>query len=659
MNYWILIIIFVILAIVWYYQSTKNTLELFNGDGSMYCPKNVTCYDAAGQSYFDDPICLDPSNDPNKGLGCIGQSGYRYCGFNQFKPIKCPTTQTTPLAPIGPTPTPTAGNYRVNLVNECPVTVIAAALGPSKIAPANNKSWVLKTGESLSLDIPKDWETTQGNPAVNGPRFWARNGCSYDEQLGIASCETGDCANKLDCSAAGLAGSPPASLAEFCFNCGDGMTYYDVSLVDGSNMSIDIKPEKPYSATHPGDPNDPFWAVTNLCNKGQDLRDPTICPKNFQLLNTQIKNHNPNNKETVAACFSNCGKWAYEKGLLGGSVKCDPNIPEPNPTNERICQNWRKYCCQSATSGKPCTTDANCRESEACWNGTCQCRAFYKKPCDPKICTHPYCENTNTTEKFLNLDGLQNLGNTLNNTLGGLQGASNTFNTLKNLGKSFMGNTAVSAPIGSTSINPVNHISNALGNIGNTIGNSVSQAINQNINNLGQTLNTNLNSFGQNINKGLGGLLTKQAVVEKYRPDVSIKSSSSCPQGYNTQPKPAFCTNDSDCIGDDTFHYTCSSAYSWPNSPQTFNADSKEYTITFCPGGTPIEMSDSIHGIPDCSTLAAYPEYNYKQALQDCSNAVQNGKNLACARKTSDGPWSCGLNENSSCYNLGVLCKFN
>uniref|UniRef100_A0A6C0LT40 Uncharacterized protein n=1 Tax=viral metagenome TaxID=1070528 RepID=A0A6C0LT40_9ZZZZ len=435
-------------------------------------------------------------------------------------------------------------NYRINLINQCPVTILTAALGPTKIKPMYNQSWVLGPGETLSFSIPKEWESTAGMSTINGPRFWARVGCAYDIDLDIASCEGGDCGNRYDCSNASLAGSPPGSWAEFCFNCGNNLTYYDVSLVDGSHMSLDIQPINP-SLIHSGNPYDPFWCKTNLCNKGQDLRNSSNCPFDFQLLNTDLKNHNPNTAITVTACFSNCGKWAYLKGLLGGNVKCDPNNPEPNPENEEICQNWRIYCCQSPTSGQKCQFDSDCQFQEACWNGACQCRAFYIKTCNPNICTHPYCECNDLVNKCM-----------------------------KN-----------------------NHLKSC---------------------------------------------------------DPSV-----CPQGFSTQPIPNICTLEQGCIGDDTFHQVCTQAYSWPNDPQTYDCDSIEYNITFCPNGTNVNIANSINKIPDCFTLEKFPEYGYNQAVNDCSIPIKNGKLYACARKINDGLWACGINIDASCYNLGVLCKFN
>ena len=686
----LIVIIIVIIALLYctnalkYRNSRTEYFQKLNSTSTnQLCPScnniNVTCKDGSGQTFYNDSRCLNPSTDPLMGLGCIGTTGCRYCGFGAFSSVKCPTNQqptaskqvkcpaglnklcstgspyqclggiavngcaanssywdntnactsycnvntgvaptTPPKPPITPPSSPPqTQNFKVNMVNECPVTVLAAALGPTKIQPANNDSWVLGPGQSLSLDIPKEWESTAGNTTVNGPRFWARTGCNYDTTKDMASCEGGDCGNKYDCSNAGLAGSPPGTWGEFCFNCGDGMTYYDVSLVDGAHMSMDIKPINPANATHPGNPSDPFWCKTGLCNQGQDLRDPNICPPEFRLENTDLKSHNPSMPQTTTACFSNCGKWAYLKGMAGPDVKCDVNKPEPIPENEIMCQNWRKYCCQSPSSGKPCKTDGDCQFSEACWNGSCQCRPFYRKECDPNICTHGYCQCDDTTS-----------GN-----------SGTTYPMLKSMNL----NKASPYPMSkSTNLNKTIYpMAKSIGSNKPTIRYPTSKSI--------------------GLNKTISYPLPKSTYPPKSGNIGAVSCDpSKCPQGFDTEPKPIIgCTLEEGCIGDDTFHSVCPQSYSWPNNAQTYNCNAKEYTVTFCPGGTPIKMSESTSGIPDCSILKDNPQYGYDQAQQDCSISVQNGKPYACARKTADGLWACGIESGASCYNLGTLCKFD
>ncbi|KAF7143865.1 hypothetical protein RHSIM_Rhsim05G0215800 [Rhododendron simsii] len=59
---------------------------------------------------------------------------------------------------------------------------------------------------------------------------------------GNGKCNTGDCGNKLNCTGSG--GVPPVTLAEFTIGSRDNhfMDFYDVSLVDGYNVGIGIRP---------------------------------------------------------------------------------------------------------------------------------------------------------------------------------------------------------------------------------------------------------------------------------------------------------------------------------------------------------------------------------------------------------------------------------
>eukprot|EP01124_Arcella_intermedia_P005743 TRINITY_DN13389_c0_g2_i4.p1 TRINITY_DN13389_c0_g2~~TRINITY_DN13389_c0_g2_i4.p1 ORF type:complete len:229 (-),score=14.56 TRINITY_DN13389_c0_g2_i4:464-1150(-) len=177
-------------------------------------------------------------------------------------------------------------NYKVILRNECPETVFFGAAGPSAVFP-EEATWKVDWGENITIKIPKNWLHTQNHHkrSLVGPRFWARTGCRYDLSEGRAQCETGDCSNNYDCSAAKLAGKAPTSLAEFCFECGDSYTYYDVSLVDGYSVSVDIVPG-PHSPTRPGDPENPFWCKSELCLPGEDTR--TDCPSAFLLKNDDL-----------------------------------------------------------------------------------------------------------------------------------------------------------------------------------------------------------------------------------------------------------------------------------------------------------------------------------------------------------------------------------
>ncbi|CAA6663804.1 unnamed protein product [Spirodela intermedia] len=66
-------------------------------------------------------------------------------------------------------------------------------------------------------------------------RIWARTGCDFDPS-GNGTCNTGRCGTSLKCTASG---ETPASLAEFTLASPD---FYDVSLVDGFNLPLVIRP---------------------------------------------------------------------------------------------------------------------------------------------------------------------------------------------------------------------------------------------------------------------------------------------------------------------------------------------------------------------------------------------------------------------------------
>ncbi|KAJ0044629.1 hypothetical protein Pint_04036 [Pistacia integerrima] len=90
----------------------------------------------------------------------------------------------------------------------------------------------LTPGTSRSFQFPPTWSG----------RLWGRTGCRFDPTRGQETCKTGDSgSNQIECN--GLSASPPASLAEFTTGSGSGtQAFYDVSLVDGYNLSIIVKP---------------------------------------------------------------------------------------------------------------------------------------------------------------------------------------------------------------------------------------------------------------------------------------------------------------------------------------------------------------------------------------------------------------------------------
>jgi hypothetical protein len=73
---------------------------------------------------------------------------------------------------------------------------------------------------------------------TKGGRFWVRTACNFAGN-GQGHCVTGDCGNKLECNGAG--GVRPVTLADITLNGAGGLGFYDVSLVDGFNVPMQVR----------------------------------------------------------------------------------------------------------------------------------------------------------------------------------------------------------------------------------------------------------------------------------------------------------------------------------------------------------------------------------------------------------------------------------
>ncbi|WP_327288081.1 thaumatin family protein [Streptomyces sp. NBC_01198] len=143
-----------------------------------------------------------------------------------------PTTQSaksarSPKVTAAPPKLAAKSGTRVfSFVNGLRQTVWLAS-GEQTATPAlSTTGWVLRPGRTLSVRVPDHW---------NG-RFWGRTGCTFDS-AGHGHCATGACDSRFQCAGYGAI---PATLAEFNLNSWDGMDFYDVSLVDGSNLPMYI-----------------------------------------------------------------------------------------------------------------------------------------------------------------------------------------------------------------------------------------------------------------------------------------------------------------------------------------------------------------------------------------------------------------------------------
>ncbi|KAL8167914.1 hypothetical protein V2J09_009413 [Rumex salicifolius] len=119
---------------------------------------------------------------------------------------------------------------QVIIVNNCKEQIWPAIMGGAGQETPNDGGFHMGSGEEVVLDLPDKWSG----------RMWARQGCTFDD-TGKGTCDTGDCSGQLHCR--GMGGAPPATVVEMTLGSNvSPLHYYDVSLVDGFNLPVSMKP---------------------------------------------------------------------------------------------------------------------------------------------------------------------------------------------------------------------------------------------------------------------------------------------------------------------------------------------------------------------------------------------------------------------------------
>ncbi|KAK6117124.1 hypothetical protein DH2020_049169 [Rehmannia glutinosa] len=114
------------------------------------------------------------------------------------------------------------------LTNECSYTVWPATLsGDGAIS-----------GDGVFALLPGDTSEFQSQAGWSG-LIWARTACVFDINDGNSHCLTGDCDGKLNCT---VTAAPPFTQAEFAIGSAGDKDVYDVSLVDGYNVGLSVRP---------------------------------------------------------------------------------------------------------------------------------------------------------------------------------------------------------------------------------------------------------------------------------------------------------------------------------------------------------------------------------------------------------------------------------
>jgi Thaumatin family len=185
-----------------------------------------------------------------------------------------------------------AGARTVTFVNQVHQTIwVAAAQNPAH--PLARTGWVLRPGHRLKITVPDHW---------NG-RFWGRTGCVF--RHGVGHCQTGDCGGRFQCTGDGAI---PATLAEYDLDAWDHLDFYDVSMVDGSNLPMYINVTHGTAARRVS----PRGCVPAGCTK------PVNCPAILRVTA---------GGKTVG-CESACAKLGTDqvccRGAWSSRAACDP-----------------------------------------------------------------------------------------------------------------------------------------------------------------------------------------------------------------------------------------------------------------------------------------------------------------------------------------------
>ncbi|KAI3692207.1 hypothetical protein L6452_32018 [Arctium lappa] len=122
-----------------------------------------------------------------------------------------------------------ASGATFTVVNDCGFTVWPGII-TLNANDFNFTGFKLTKGTSRSFQVPVGWRG----------RIWGRTGCTFDES-GRGSCTTGACGtHEMECN---RGEDPTATIAEFALNQFNDMDFYDVSLVNGYNIQMLVKPD--------------------------------------------------------------------------------------------------------------------------------------------------------------------------------------------------------------------------------------------------------------------------------------------------------------------------------------------------------------------------------------------------------------------------------
>ena len=243
-------------------------------------------------------------------------------------------------------------------------------------------------------------------------RFWARTGCSFNASNGCTGqtvnvngnnyviancCDTGGCTDGggnfvLNCVNPGL---PPATLAEFTLaSASGGLDNYDVSMVDGGNVAVEIIPSSAdytcsgngnciFTGNLPGT-NSPTCSQDSDCYQLFGFGYKWKCDPNLNMCVNPFFCGSPGCTDT-AGCAPNglaqvdlpSSPWTGSSGLAVSQANCSSDLILNNDQNQgttyvgcfapqKFC---RQACSQDGDCGPPytfnCGASGFCEQSQA------------------------------------------------------------------------------------------------------------------------------------------------------------------------------------------------------------------------------------------------------------------------------------------------------
>ncbi|KAI8549490.1 hypothetical protein RHMOL_Rhmol06G0028500 [Rhododendron molle] len=218
---------------------------------------------------------------------------------------------------------PRVSSGTFTLLNNCDYPVWPGILSNAGISQLSTTGFVLQTGQSKSINTPSNW----------GGRMWGRTHCAQNQSTGEFSCVTGDCGTgKIEC--AGNNALPPATLFEITLDGYGGLSFYDVSLVDGYNLPMLVVPQ--------GGTGD------NCSTTGCAADLNGLCPSELSVTDSQ--------GDGVVACKSACEKFGSSEYCCSGAY-ATPNTCKPSSYSElfkRACPLAYSYAYDDKTSTFTC-----------------------------------------------------------------------------------------------------------------------------------------------------------------------------------------------------------------------------------------------------------------------------------------------------------------